>query len=112
MRVLVTGGRDYSDYLALKTAMDMLPNKPSVVIHGNARGADALADRWALESGVFVLRMPALWDAQGKSAGIRRNAAMISLAFPEYCVAFPGGRGTAGMVELRRKAGIPVWEPY
>lgn len=112
MRVLVTGGRDYSDYPALKTAMDMLPNKPSVVIHGNARGEDALADRWALESGVFVLRMPALWDAQGKSAGIRRNAAMISLAFPEYCVAFPGGRGTASMVELCRKAGIPVWEPY
>ena len=112
MRVLVTGGRDYTDYLALKAAMDMLPNKPSVVIHGNARGADALADRWALESGIFVLRMPALWDAQGKSAGMRRNAAMISLAFPEYCVAFPGGRGTAGMVELCRKAGIPVWVPY
>lgn len=112
MRVLVTGGRDYTDYLALKTAMDMLPNKPSVVIHGNARGADALADRWAPESGIFVLRMPAPWDAQGKSAGMRRNAAMISLAFPEYCVASPGGRGTAGMVELCRKAGIPVWVPY
>lgn len=96
MRVLVTGGRDYTDYLALKTAMDMLPNKPAVVIHGNARGADALADRWALESGVFVLRMPALWDAQGKSAGMRRNAATISLTFPEYCVAFPGGKRYCG----------------
>lgn len=112
MRVVVTGGRDYADYAAVKAALDILPVPPSVIIHGDARGLDSLADQWALESGVFVMRMPALWDAQGKGAGMRRNAAMIKLASPEYCVAFPGGRGTLGMISLCTKAGIPVWEPY
>ena len=31
---------------------------------------------------------------------------------PEYCIAFPGGNGTANMVDLCKKAGITTWKPY
>ncbi len=36
---------------------------------------------------------------------------MIDEWHPDAVVVFPGGSGTADMVERARKAGLPVWEP-
>jgi hypothetical protein len=35
---------------------------------------------------------------------------MIALALPELVIAFPGGRGTADMVERAKAAGVEVIE--
>jgi hypothetical protein len=49
MRVLVCGGRDFDDVGLMISALDRLHTEKSftVVIHGNARGADRMADAWA-----------------------------------------------------------------
>ena len=106
MRVLVCGGRDYNDDVSCLSQINI-----SILIHGQARGADARAAQWAQENGIHTAGVPALWDYFNKAAGYRRNSAML-LLLPEYCVAFPGGRGTEMMVELCEKKGIPVWRPY
>ena len=31
---------------------------------------------------------------------------------PEYVVAFPGGRGTANMIDVAKERGLTVWQPY
>lgn len=112
MKVLITGGWDYSDFDAFEKAMEMLPFKIELIIHGGARGADSIADRWAKKHGVFIMRMDALWDAHGKGAGPKRNWAMLNFGKPDYCVAFPGGNGTADMVRQCEKASVVVWKPY
>lgn len=109
--VLVTGGRDYLDFLSVEAAMTSLPLTPTLVIHGGAKGADSLAGRWARECGVHTASVPALWGDHGKAAGHIRNRIMLGLC-PDYCVAFPGGKGTEGMVSLCEAAGVPVWRPY
>ena len=83
----------------------------TAVRHGAARGADELAGEWARECALPEEPMPADWNAHGRGAGHRRNAAMLAREpRPVACVAFPGGRGTADMVKRCKAAGVPVWE--
>jgi YspA, cpYpsA-related SLOG family len=119
-RVLVTGSREFDDYetvcieigqvMARLMAQDG-PYPGVVVVHGGARGADALAQRAAEAFGMKTERHPADWKAHGKRAGFIRNAAMISLG-ADLALAFykqgAGNRGTDHCARLAEKAGIPV----
>lgn len=105
MKILVCGGRDFADKGLMESVMSTM--SPSIVIHGDAPGADRLADEWATAQGIPVARVPALWQYYRQSAGPIRNKAMLLLE-PDLVVAFPGGRGTANMVMIAQQAGIPV----
>jgi hypothetical protein len=108
MKILVCGGRDYFDAERIDRVLDTLG--PSLVIHGDARGADALAANWAVKRGVPHKPYPADWHYHGKSAGPIRNRLMLKEGKPQLVVAFPGGAGTADMVGAAMQAGVPVVE--
>jgi hypothetical protein len=110
MRLLICGGRDFTDVRGAFRALDDLHrrNPVSLVIEGGARGADAIARYWADENGVAYLTFPADWDAHGPSAGPLRNIRMLQEGRPDLVAAFPGGRGTAHMVRIAREAGVHV----
>lgn len=123
MRILVCGGRDYEDYDKVRRTLyglfppavehDMktwLPPEGTVIIHGGARGADSLADTWAVVNWVPVEEYKADWKNEGRAAGILRNERMLEKGKPDLVVAFPGGRGTAHMVKIAKAAGIKVLE--
>lgn len=112
MRVLICGGRNFDSFSLLDEAMRLLPFKPTLIIHGDAKGADSIGKMWGISEGIFTVAVPALWDAHGKGAGARRNQAMIDIMKPEYCVKLPGGNGTADMVKRCESANIPVYKPY
>lgn len=109
MRVLVTGGRDFTDKTLLFETLDRLHavHSFSLLIHGDASGADRLGGEWAIERGLAVQAHPADWKKLGRSAGPIRNREMLK-ENPQLVVAFPGGKGTADMVKVARKAGIEV----
>ena len=110
---LVCGGREFNDQTMFDSAMgDLLRLRgcPSVVIHGDARGADRMAGAWADRMAVAVVAVPAQWGLHGRAAGVIRNQAMLDSARVDLVVAFPGGRGTADMMGRARKAGIDVAE--
>lgn len=111
MRLLVTGGRDYSDRGTAFAMLDKLDAEHcvDVVIHGAARGADTEAARWAAARNVPSWPFPADWS-KGKGAGIARNQDMLNQAAPSHVLAFPGGTGTADMVRRARAAGLPITE--
>lgn len=111
MKLLVCGGREFNDFEKFKNAMRQLPFIPTMIINGDARGADSLATTWAKMNGIHYAIVPALWDNYHNSAGPLRNSAMLILK-PDYCVALPGGTGTADMVKKCKVENIPVWEPY
>jgi hypothetical protein len=108
MRVLVCGGRDYSDRETLFSTLDRLG--VTAIITGGARGADSLAERWTYERGVPVERYEADWRRHGSAAGPIRNQEMLDQGHPDLVLAFPGGRGTADMVRRARAAGVRVAE--
>lgn len=112
MRVLVTGGRGYTDQAAVDKALDAVHAKRGItlLIEGGARGADRLARSWAIRNKVAVLTVEAEWDRYGKAAGSFRNGVMLHEHKPEGVVAFPGGAGTADMVRRAEAAKVPVWK--
>jgi hypothetical protein len=109
MKVLVCGGRGFTDRLRLYAVLDDLEPKPILVIQGGARGADIIAKHWAILNNVHYVTVPALWERFGRQAGPLRNSAMLELE-PDICVAAPGGSGTADMVKKCRAAKIDIIE--
>ena len=109
MKVLVCGGRYYADAGKVDAVLKRHVPEVSVIIQGGANGADLMAKRWAEGVGIHCATVPAQWGLYGKSAGPRRNAAMLSL-MPDLCIAFPGGRSTQSMIDLCKTSGVPVIE--
>lgn len=124
-RILVCGGRDFSNGKFLFWFMDNLCEErgwtsdkfsngipmPDVdLIHGGARGADSLAGEWAKLAFITPEVYKADWKRYGKRAGPIRNAQMLAEGKPDIVVAFPGGTGTAHMVKIAKDAGLEVVE--
>lgn len=124
-RVLVCGGRDFNNKQLLHDELDFIceargwttvPTDDNnycydvVLIHGAARGADRLADGWAVANWCEIEEYKADWSKYGKSAGYKRNQQMLDEGKPDLVVAFPGGRGTAMMVKIAKQAGVEVIE--
>jgi hypothetical protein len=114
--VLVTGGRDYWDRRAvtywLGWADGYLHPETPVLVHGDARGADRLAAQVAATDLRWrTVAVPADWKAHGRGAGLRRNQRMLDQYPVRFCLAFPGGNGTADMVRRCERAGVPVIGP-
>jgi hypothetical protein len=110
MRVLVCGGRRFADREKLFAVLDSVHQRKgiSLIIHGGANGADALAGEWASERGIPLKVFHADWERGGRTAGPIRNRRMLEDGQPEFVVATAGGRGTAHMVSLAKKAGLFV----
>lgn len=107
MKILVCGGRNYTDAERLAVELDKLG--PTTIIQGGAPGADWLAQRYAREHNIPCITEKANWNRHGKAAGPIRNEAML-LHRPDLVLAATGATGTADMVRRARKAGIPVVE--
>ena len=110
MRVLVCGGREFEDTALAFAVLDRLHRERccTVLIEGDARGADRIAGAWADARGIEHRVFPADWQGLGRKAGPIRNLQMLQEGKPDLVVAFPGGRGTAHMVHCAGEAGVPV----
>ena len=112
MRVLVCGGRNYTDGSRLSAVLHKLHQEAGIdlIIEGGAKGADFLAHVWATMEDVPTERFEADWENQGSFAGPARNKRMLDEGKPDLVIAFPGGRGTADMCRKARRAGVEVIE--
>src|SRR6266404_2551027 len=81
-----------------------------VIIEGGATGTDNAAADFATNNFCKLEVFPADWKQHGRSAGYIRNKQMLFEGKPDLVVAFPGGKGTAMMVDLANRAGIKAIE--
>lgn len=112
-RVIIAGGRNFTDYNLLKNKCgNILANKAAthhiIIVSGTARGADSLGEQYAREHGYTIEQYPADWKTNGRAAGIIRNGQMANSA--DALIAFWDGesRGTKNMIDLARKKGLLV----
>jgi predicted Rossmann-fold nucleotide-binding protein len=120
------GGRDLA-WPHQRVAAELLARSGGrlvhLVLHGGARGADAAIARAADQLGWCSLVMPAQWQQHGRAAGPIRNRELLQQAIAKavahtspgslasvLVVAFPGGPGTASLVQQARRmaASSPV----
>jgi hypothetical protein len=117
--VLVTGGREPSDYVrddieATLTILRGLHGADLAVMHGAAPGVDTWAQEICEELGIRVRGYPADWG-RGPVGGLERNTKMVTLlvswlsrGHTAQVVAFPGGRGTNHCTKTAEAAGLDV----
>jgi YspA, cpYpsA-related SLOG family len=117
MRVLITGGRDWSDDERFAQTLDRTcysaPRDERVtIIHGNNGNADALAEQYAERRGHNVWRFPAEWAFYGGPiAGGIRNQEMLDTIRPDIVLCFPTStsRGTWDMYRRAQRMGIQTF---
>jgi hypothetical protein len=118
--LLIAGSRNFNYYDTLAKKCDHLlinqRRRYIVIVSGGARGADALAERYAKERGYYLKVFPAQWEKYGKSAGYRRNEEMhiyINSFGNRGVVCFWDGqsKGTAHNFDLCRRfhTQLRVW---
>ena len=110
MRLIVAGGRGFTDYFRLEKTLKHLLSKTDyetiTLVCGEARGADSLGKRFAEENGIAVDSYVPDWNTHGKRSGILRNIEMAENA--THLVAFFDGKskGTGHMIGLAQKKGL------
>jgi predicted Rossmann fold nucleotide-binding protein DprA/Smf involved in DNA uptake len=109
MKTIIAGSRIVTDYEIVKLAVEKSHINITTVISGGAKGVDSLAIKYAGESGLGLVVMPAEWNRYGKSAGFKRNEEMAK--FGEALIAIWDGksRGTEHMIFKARMAGLRVY---
>ena len=131
MKVLVCGGRDYTNRNHVFVSLDAVASEIDLIIEGGCRvyvpdvvggghpsgrlvnpyvSADLFAHQWAEERRKPVISHFADWDSFGKAAGPIRNKEMLEQWNPDVVIAFPGGKGTRNMVKQAKARGIRVEE--
>lgn len=108
LKVIVAGTRSFNDYKLMTKKLDnYFKNVKPTIICGEARGADTLGKKYALEHGYEVKSFPADWS-KGKSAGYQRNEEMADYA--DALVAFWNGssKGTEHMIKTMQNMKKPV----
>ncbi len=95
---IVAGSRTFNDYDLLEHKLNAflsvkkhIDQAHIVIVSGGAKGADALAERYAKEKGYELKVFKADWNLYGKSAGYRRNEQMhryVSQFEDRGCVCF------------------------
>jgi hypothetical protein len=108
-KLAIVGSRGFTDYETFCIFIsDYITKEVDTIVSGGARGADYLAKKYAKEHQLKYIEIPAQWDKYGKSAGYRRNAAIVNLS--DFVVAFWDGqsRGTKHTIDLSNKSGKPL----
>jgi hypothetical protein len=110
MKILVTGSRKYSKdkFLVIYDILDEYLDKVSLIIQGEADGADEAAKEWARMNYIACLGVPANWPKYGKRAGTLRNEEMLKRSKPDLVVAFPleNSVGTWHMIKIAEQSGV------
>ena len=111
-RILFCGSRFWTDREAIMRVLKVLP-KGSVIIEGEARGADRIACEEATRLGLTVVPFPADWKRYGLAGGPIRNTQMLKEGKPDAVVAFHDNidesKGTKNMLKQARAAELPTF---
>lgn len=110
----MSGSRDWDDdeaVAAVLAELQLLP-KHAVIVHGDCRGIDKVADAVARLLGLEVRPYPADWNRYGLAAGTIRNVEMFDKESPDVFIGFhediSRSKGTKHAYKLALKRGIPA----
>lgn len=115
--VLVTGGTDWHDGVLINDRLRYYP-AGSILIHGDAKGADTLAGRLSPGNRLVEVRVPYIkW--LGRGGGPARNRYMLKMLLGLKAIGYTArveafhddlsvSRGTIDMMRQAKKSGVKV----
>jgi len=109
MKVIIAGGRDFTNYALVETAVKVSGFEITQVVSGKAKGVDTLGEVWALANNIPVEAFPADWDQHGRAAGPIRNREMAEYADALIAIWDGESKGTANMIQQARNKQLDVF---
>lgn len=117
LRLLICGGRHFSDYETLSDEAEKILSDYSVtyadveIVSGHCEGADQLGERFAKEHGMSLKIFPAEWKKYGRAAGPIRNKKMVEyISECDRCAVLAfvskNTKGTNNTLSLAKAKGI------
>lgn len=82
----------------------------TIVLCGEARGADTWGKAWANSKGIPVVSYLPDWEKYGKAAGPIRNQEMAKNADALILIWSGVSRGSASMLRIAEKHNLPIFE--
>jgi len=106
LKLGVVGSRNFSDYSLMKEKLDEIKKQTDTLIiaSGGSKGADSLAEKYALENGLKCVVFVAEWDRYAKASGMIRNRKIVD--YSDELIAFYDGRspGTKNTIMLANQS--------
>lgn len=102
----IVGYRGYTNYEEFSQHIDEYIKeigKPDFIISGGARGADTMAEKYALEHQIPTKIFKPDWDKHGKAAGIMRNTDIIQNSTHVIAFLSPKSIGTVDSINKAKK---------
>lgn len=112
MKIAIIGSRAFSDYEMLSSFLNkFLKNNqinPEEIVSGGAKGADTLAEKFALENNIKTVIFNPDWEQFGRNACSVRNTQIVE--YSDIVFAFWDGKspGTNDSVTKAEKLGKKV----
>lgn len=106
MKLAIVGCRDFTDYARFWERVEC-ESGITEIVSGGAKGADAMAARYAEETGLPLKIFAADWRRLGRAAGPIRNRDLV--AYADCVLAFWDGKsgGTRDAIAAAAKLGKP-----
>lgn len=109
MKTIIAGSRSISQFNILLNAIKKAPFEVTEVIHGGARGADLLGDKYAkIKELPFKVFIPD-WATYGKRAGYLRNEEMANNGQALIALWDQESKGTKHMIDIATKKRLVVY---
>lgn len=120
MIVIVTGSRNWTNkalFVEYLLEVEKCNEPIGLIVHGDAKGADELAEEFANDNNICSVTFRAEWYLLGKKAGPARNQRMLEWCLendwniPVVCVAYPApdSKGTRDMIRRCKKEGVKTY---
>lgn len=110
VKLAIVGSRNFNDYKKLEKEVDGIRSDVDVtlIVSGGCKGADSLAEKYAISNNIPISIHKPDWDMYGKAAGPIRNKLIIDeadivLAFPQKGVIHSGTRNSISLANKAHK---------
>ena len=113
IKVGISGSRSITDTPFIYKTLDyylsqLLLKYKVVIVHGNAKGVDYIANDWAVSKGLEVIIFEPEYDKfPPKVAPIKRNEQIVAESDVLLAIT-TGSNGTASTIKMAIKKGIPT----
>lgn len=103
MKLAVVGSRAFCDEGKLEQILEHYKGRVTLLVSGGAKGADSLAESWAVKNLISTKVFKPDWQKYGRGAGMVRNREIIENC--DECIAFWDGKskGTENSISLCKK---------
>lgn len=107
MKYAIIGSRTFNDYDYLKSCLKDFDI--SEIISGGAKGADSMAEKYAIENDIKCTIFLPDWKLHGRGAGFMRNKLIIDNS--NMVIAFWDGisKGTKNSIDIANKQNKKIY---